>query len=102
MMDPLHKHQEEPLPESLKRLLDEYRRKLWRAKILEALLAGVIGLALSFLVVFLLDRIVSTAPVFRLVILLAGSSLMAVFAPIWLRRWVWGATASPHIVKTVS
>ncbi len=102
MMDPLHKHQEEPLPESLKRLLDEYRRKLWRAKILEALLAGVIGLALSFLVVFLLDRIVSTAPVFRLVILLAGSSLMAVFAPIWLRRWVWGHRKENELARLIA
>jgi predicted membrane protein len=90
MLNPHQMPEEEVLPESLRRLLDEYRRKLWRAKILEALLAGLIGLAVSFLVVFLLDRIISTSPIFRLLIFVSGSSLMAIFAPIWLRRWVWG------------
>ena len=78
------------IPENLKRLLDDYRRKLWRAKIIEAILAGLLGLLLSFLLVFALDRFIQTSAVLRLWILLGGTSLFAVFAPYWMRRWVWG------------
>ncbi|MBB5352409.1 DNA-binding ferritin-like protein [Haloferula luteola] len=78
-----------PLPESLRVQLEEYRRQLWRTKIAEAVFAGIFGLLLSFLIVFAIDRFSATPPMGRLIILLAGTSLSAIFAPIWLHRWVW-------------
>lgn len=78
-----------PIPESLRRQLADFRRKLWRTKIAEAVLAGFCGLLFSFLLVFALDRAWQTPALLRLAILIGGTSLAAVFAPWWLHRWVW-------------
>lgn len=91
-----------PLPESLRQQLDDFRRQLWRAKIAEAVLAGIIGLLLSFLVVFGLDRLWPTPGVLRLGILLAGTSLCAVFAPIWLHRWVWRHRRANQLARLIA
>lgn len=81
--------QEVALPESLRLQLDAFRRRLWREKCVEALAAAALGLLLSFLLVYGLDRLTATPGWLRLVILIGGSSLAAVFAPYWLHRWVW-------------
>ena len=78
-----------PIPDGLQRQLEAFRKKLWRIKISEALLAGCAGLITSFLFVFLLDRFFETPTTVRLIILLAGTSLFAVFAPYWIHRWVY-------------
>ncbi|MFD0892132.1 hypothetical protein KBB96_11945 [Luteolibacter ambystomatis] len=78
-----------PIPESLRLQLEEFRRVLWRIKVQEAVIAGVIGLLVSFLVVYGLDRIWQTPALVRLAILLGGTSVFAVFAPFWIHRWVW-------------
>ena len=97
--DPPHRT---PLPESLRNQLEDFRRQLWRAKIAEAVLAGIIGLLVSFLIVFGLDRIWPTPAVLRLVILLAGTSLCAVFAPVWLHRWVWRHRRSHQLARLIA
>ena len=56
---------------------------------MEAVAAGVIGLLVSFLLVYVLDRFWQTPGWLRLAILIAGVSLFTVFAPYWLHRWVW-------------
>ncbi|MCU0795107.1 MAG: hypothetical protein MUF31_04145 [Akkermansiaceae bacterium] len=94
--------QRTPLPDSLRQQLEDFRRHLWRAKIAEAVLAGLLGLLLSFLIVFGLDRIWPTPGVLRLVILLAGTSLCAVFAPIWLHRWVWRHRRANQLARLIS
>ena len=91
-----------PIPENLKKLLNEYRRKLWRAKIAEAFFAGVIGLVFSFLLVFALDRFFQTPAVVRLIILLTGTSIFAVFAPYWMRRWVWGHRRENDLARLIA
>ena len=100
MLDP--KPTQTPLPESLRQQLVEYRRQLWRTKIAEAIFAGIFGLLISFLVVFIIDRFSSTPPIARLVILLAGTSLSAVFAPLWLHRWVWKHRDHDQLAKLIS
>ena len=77
-----------PLPEELQEQLDSFRSELWKIKITEALIAGVLGLLLSFLLVFLLDRLWPTPGLLRLLILIAGASLFALFAPWWINKWV--------------
>lgn len=84
-----HSLQPVPIPESLRVQLAEFRRQLWRIKVMEAVIAGVIGLMLSFLLVYGLDRIWQTPGLVRLGILIGGTSLFAVFAPLWIHRWVW-------------
>lgn len=84
-----HSPQPVPIPESLRLQLVEFRRHLWRIKVLEAFIAGIIGLVFSFLLVYGLDRIWQTPGLVRLAILIGGTSLFAVFAPLWIHRWVW-------------
>lgn len=90
------------MPESLRRQLEVFRRELWRAKIAEAILAGVFGLIVSFLLVFGLDRVWPTPGPLRLAILLVGTSLFAVFAPFWLHRWVWGHRREAQLARLIS
>jgi hypothetical protein len=91
-----------PMPESLRKQLDAFRGKLWRTKIAEAVLAGVFGLIFSFLLVFALDRIWQTPALLRLAILIAGTSLAAVFAPWWLHRWVWGHRRENQLARLIA
>lgn len=90
------------IPEALRLQLNDFRRHLWRVKILEAVAAGVIGLLFSFLLVFALDRFWQTPGWARLVILLAGVSLFTVFAPFWLHRWVWRQRREGQLARLIA
>lgn len=90
------------IPEALRRQLDDFRRHLWWVKIMEAVAAGLIGLLLSFLLVFMLDRFFQTPGLMRLVILLGGLSLFAVFAPYWLHRWVWRQRRESQLARLIA
>lgn len=93
---------EVPMPESLRQQLDAFRRRLWRTKIAEAVLAGIFGLLFSFLLVFALDRIWQTPGLLRLAILIGGTSLAAVFAPLWVHRWVWGHRRENQLARLIA
>jgi hypothetical protein len=90
------------IPEALRLQLDDFRRHLWRVKILEAIAAGFIGLLVSFLLVYGLDRFFQTPGWVRLGILLAGISLFAVFAPFWLHRWVWRQRHEVQLARLIA
>lgn len=91
-----------PIPENLRKLLLQYRARVWRMKVAESVLAGLLGLLFSFLLVFALDRVITTSPIARLVILLLGFSLAAVFAPWWIRKWIWGHKAENQLAKLIA
>lgn len=90
------------IPEGLRRQLEDFRRHLWRIKILEAVIAGVIGLVCSFLIVYGLDRIWQTPGFVRLIILLVGVSLSVVFAPYWLHRWIWKHRRETELARLIA
>lgn len=103
MSDPTTPNGSAPaIPESLRRQLEDFRRHLWRVKIFEAVIAGVIGLLVSFLLVYGLDRVWQTPGMVRLGILLAGTSLFAVFAPFWLHRWVWRHRRETQLARLIA
>jgi hypothetical protein len=91
-----------PLPDSLRRQLEGFKKHLWRIKITEAVLAGLLGLLISFALVFALDRIWEIPPLVRLIILLAGVSLSAVFAPLWINRWVFKHRKENQLARLIS
>ena len=90
------------IPEALRLQLDGFRRHLWRVKIMEAVAAGVIGLLVSFLLVYGLDRIWQTPGWVRLGILISGVSLFTVFAPYWLHRWVWRQRRETQLARLIA
>lgn len=91
-----------PIPETLHERLAEFRRRLWRLKVMEAVVAGLVGLLVSFLLVLVLDRMWSTPAWLRLLILIGGVSLFAVFAPYWLHRWVWGQRRDTQLARLIA
>ena len=90
------------IPESLRLQLADFRRHLWRVKIQEAIAAGMIGLFVSYLLVYGLDRVWQTPGWVRLVILVGGVSLFGVFAPYWLHRWVWRQRRETQLARLIA
>ncbi|MEI8380057.1 MAG: hypothetical protein WCJ09_08015 [Planctomycetota bacterium] len=76
------------LPESLERQLYDFRQRVWTIKSIESACGAVFGVAISFLMVFALDRIIDTPGYLRMVIFLVAVGGCA-FMPIYLHRWVW-------------
>jgi hypothetical protein len=101
-MPPSPQNNKVVIPESLRLQLADFRRHLWRVKIMEALAAGMIGLLVSFLLVYGLDRVWQTPGWVRLVILAGGVSLFGVFAPYWLHRWVWKQRRENQLARLIS
>ena len=64
--------------------------------------AGMIGLLVSFLLVYGLDRVWQTPGWARLLILAGGISLFAVFAPYWLHRWVWRQRRETQLARLIA
>ncbi len=91
-----------PIPDGLQLQLQAFRRNLWKIKITEALLAGCLGLIASFLMVFLLDRFFETPASLRLSILIIGTSLLSVFAPYWIHRWVYRHRREHQLARLIS
>ena len=90
------------LPDSLKAQLKQFRGHLWRIKIMEAVWAGFFGLILSYVLVFALERFIPTTSLVRLLILAAGVSVFAVFAPLWINRWVFKHRRENQIAQLIA
>ncbi|MBL9115099.1 MAG: hypothetical protein JNJ83_08825 [Verrucomicrobiaceae bacterium] len=78
-----------PLPPALEAKLAEFRRRVWLVKLTEGILAAFFGLALSYAIVFALDRFMETPAALRLAILLSGSIGLGLVLPLKWHRWVW-------------
>lgn len=93
---------EAPIPEALQSKIEQFKGRLWRIKIAEAVLAGFFGLLFSYALVFLSDRIWDTPKWLIGLILLAGVGLFAVFAPYWIHRWVWGHRDEAQLARLIA
>ena len=77
------------LPPILETKLADFRQRVWMVKLAEGLLAALFGIALSYLVVFALDRVMETPSWFRFTILTAGAATLGLGLPMKWHRWVW-------------
>ena len=62
------------LPPILESKLADFRRRVWVVKVLEGLLAGVAGVYVSWLMLFVLDRFIDTPVWARWMLMLGGSA----------------------------
>ncbi len=76
------------IPDTLRHQLDDFRRRVWTIKTLEAACAAGFGVVVCFLALFALDRFVDTPSGLRLG-LFGGAALACAVVPIALHRWVW-------------
>src|SRR5271156_5414036 len=77
------------LPPDLEAKLAQFRRRVWIVKLAEGGLAALFGIALSYLLVFALDRFCETPVWARFCILLAGGATLGLGLPLKWHRWVW-------------
>ncbi|MGQ0635862.1 MAG: hypothetical protein ACT4QC_14720 [Planctomycetaceae bacterium] len=76
------------LPQSLQQQLYEFRRRVWRIKMIEALCGAAFATLVAFLALFAFDRAGETPAWARLalfIVTLCGAALV----PAALHRWVW-------------
>jgi hypothetical protein len=102
MADNLSTDPSPPIPPELQAQLRAFRKQLWRIKLTEAVLAGLLGLFVSFLLVFGLDRFIPTPGWLRLILLVGGTSLFAFFAPYWIHRWVLKNRRENELARLIS
>ena len=76
------------LPIILETKLADFRRRVWMVKLLEGVLAAAFGIALSYLLVFVLDRFWETPGWVRLLLLIGGAAIFIEMA----RRFVFSAS----------
>ncbi len=77
------------LPPVLASKLAEFRRRVWLIKLAEGVLAGLFGLALSYLLVLALDRFFDTPAWLRTVLLVLGAAVPGLGLPLQWHKWVW-------------
>ncbi|MCE2695454.1 MAG: hypothetical protein LW645_14500 [Verrucomicrobiaceae bacterium] len=77
------------LPPILEAKLADFRQRVWTVKLIEGLLAAGFGLALSYLLVFALDRVMETPVWLRATLLIAGAITLGLGLPLKWHRWVW-------------
>ena len=77
------------LPPILETKLADFRRRVWVVKLAEGLLAALCGIALSYLLVFALDRFFETPGWVRLSLLVAGAAVLGLGLPLKWHTWVW-------------
>ena len=76
------------LPSSLKTQLNDFRRRVWTIKSIEAACGALFGVFVSYLLVFGLDRVIDTPAWARLAIFLVAVAGCA-YVPVYLHRWIW-------------
>lgn len=101
MPDPSHTPDSDslPIPPGLQRKLEEFRSRLWSVKIAEGALAGIVGLGLSYLFVFCIDRFVDTPAWLRWTILSVGIAVPALGLPLRWHQWVWKQRSLEQVAK---
>ena len=77
------------LPPILESKLADFRKRVWLVKLLEGVLAGLFGFALSYVLVFTLDRLMETPAWLRGILLIMGAAVPGLGLPLKWHRWVW-------------
>src|SRR5437763_1435457 len=89
------------LPSSLHGQLRQFRRRVWAVKSIEAAFGAILGIGLSYLAVFALDRVIDTPAWARLAIFIIAVSGCAV-VPVYFHRWIWRQRRLEQLARLLS
>ncbi len=89
------------LPDSLQAQLLEFRRRVWTIKLVEAACGAVFGVAVAFIILFALDRVVETATWARVTIFLSALVSCAL-VPLYMHRWIWRHRRLEQLARLLS
>ena len=89
------------LPPILTEKLAEFRKRVRVIKFIEGALAALFGLALSWLLVFVLDRFGETPAWLRTTLLIAGAAVPGIGFPLLWHRWVWKQRRLEDVARLV-
>ena len=89
------------IPETLRRQLGEFRRRVWTIKTIEAACAAAFGVLAAFLAMFGLDRSWDTPGWTRLG-LFGLAALACAIVPLALHRWVWRHRRPQQLARLLS
>jgi hypothetical protein len=87
------------LPIGMRTKLESFRRRLWFIKLAEGILAGLFGFLLSYLLVFMLDRLFDTPTWLRAAILVLGVVGLGIWFPLKWHRWVWSTRQLEQVAR---
>ncbi|QDU89830.1 hypothetical protein Pla175_32260 [Pirellulimonas nuda] len=89
------------VPSSLQAQLRAYRGRVWLLKLSEALAIGVASVAIAYLAVFVMDRLVDTPAAVRTAVFFAALAGCAV-TPWFLHRWVWRRRTPKQLARLLT
>jgi hypothetical protein len=89
------------LPEGLRRQFEEVQRQLWKVETTVAICAIASGLILSYLALFVSDRLWETPIWLRVTFFFCGLAIAALAGFEWARRWIWRPRKLPALANLV-
>lgn len=98
LVDPRHPLE---LPGSLETQLHDFRRLVWKIKLIEGLAIAACGLFCAYLAVFILDRLWETPGLLRTLILLIAVGIAGII-PYVAYRWIWRHRRLEQLARLLS
>lgn len=89
------------LPASLTTQLHDFRKRVWTIKSIEAACGALFGVIVSYLTLFVLDRIIDTPTSARVAIFLVAVTGCAL-VPLYLHRWIWQHRRLEQLARLIS
>ena len=90
------------LPAQLVRQLHSFRRRLRTVKMLEAVCLAGIAVILSYVLLYLSDRLWETPSAVGWILFFTAMAGLAVFIPWWSFRWVWQRRTEAQLARLIS
>ena len=90
------------VPKELKLQLESFKKKLWIIKVTESVLAGTLGIAISFLLLFFLERFIELPVWLRAINFLVCIVTFAFILPFTLNKWVFKHRRKNQIAQLIA
>ena len=89
------------LPVQLVRQLQAFRRRLRTVKILEAICLAGLAVILSYVFLYVSDRVWETPPTLGWILFICAVAGLLTFIPWWSFRWVWQRRTATQLARLI-